>query len=232
MRVRRVATIYGKNITKHIGKKINKHIVTWCLTLGWALALCLFRSLFSSRSLSLFLSLFLSPAHKTHTHNHIHTCQTIEHTRKESEMGFCVVVVPFVLLVEILLSFSNDCNARTVLVFCICRDGPQSVLLPRCPCAVCVYSDSNIHDSCSFHGMFSAALIATFRLGAAAATAAVVDTTATASASVAVAVVYFVFLYWTNRHGDNKANRFNLMIVQRQRHRRDIADKHSFQQFS
>lgn len=53
-------------------------------------------------------------------------------------MGFCVVVVPFVLLVEILLSFSNDCNARTVLVFGICRDGPQSVLFPRCPCGVYV----------------------------------------------------------------------------------------------
>lgn len=122
-------------------------------------------------------------------------------------MGFCVVVVPFVLLVEILLSFSNDCNARTVLVFCICRDGPQSVLLPRCPCSVCVClhvctSIQTIHDSCSFHGMFSAALIATFRFGAATATA--------FDSAVAAAVVYSVFLYWTNRHGDNKTNRFKL----------------------
>lgn len=99
--------------------------------------------------------------------------------RKESEMGFCVVVVPFVLLVEILLSFSNDCNARTVLVFCICRDGLQSVLFPRCPC--CMYFGSNIHDSCSFHDMFSAALIATFRFGA-------VNTIAAAAA-----VVHFLF---------------------------------------
>lgn len=193
----------GKNITKHIGKKINKHIYSLGVSLWDVRSLCVsfsvsvsFSLVSLSRSHFLFPS-FSPPAYKTqhtHTHNHMHTCQTIEHTRKESEMGFCVVVVPFVLLVEILLSFSNDCNARTVLVFCICRDGPQSVLLPRCPCCVCVHSDSNIHDSCSFHGMFSAALIATFRFGAAAAAvAAIVDTTASASASVAVAVLFILY---------------------------------------
>lgn len=49
---------------------------------------------------------------------------------------------------------------RTVLVFCICRDGSQIVL-----CSLpCVYFSSNIHDSCSFHDTFSVLLFNTHNI--------------------------------------------------------------------
>lgn len=96
-------------------------------------------------------------------------------------------------------------RAHTVLVYFVSvATAYESVLSCRCqpvvfqwPHIFCtVPNKPAIHDSCSFHDMFSTALIATFRFGA------VVDTTAIATdsaAAAAAAVVYFVLLYW-NKH--------------------------------